>query len=34
VGGAVSLSDRRFRVGAPRRARKTAAAAEPATGDD
>ncbi len=34
AGGVVSLSDRRFRVGAPTRARKAAAMAQPAAGDD
>jgi len=34
AGGAVSLSDRRFRVGAPARARRLAAAAAPAAGSD
>ncbi|MCK6450190.1 MAG: heme lyase CcmF/NrfE family subunit [Alphaproteobacteria bacterium] len=34
AGGAVSLSDRRFRVGAPARARKAATLPQPAAGDD
>jgi cytochrome c-type biogenesis protein CcmF len=34
AGGMVSLSDRRFRIGAPQRARKAAAATVPAAGDD
>ncbi|MGQ0674641.1 MAG: heme lyase CcmF/NrfE family subunit [Rhodospirillales bacterium] len=34
AGGAISLSDRRFRVGAPARARRQAAAAQAQPGDD
>ncbi len=34
AGGLVSLSDRRFRVGAPTRARRAASAAQAQAGDD